>query len=141
MSCHMINMEFVIGCIYHCVSRCDAGETCVDWLSSLSASIQFRPIWRLPMTQVGEIPSSYSYLIISDQYFIQQHSLFINTVFNVFDAPSCRLISVSSHETQVSCRIIISWLGTTITKKQAYMGSKTNMFSNGCSHFKLFLNP
>ena len=57
----VINMEFVIGCFYHCVSCSDTGETCLDWLSLLSASTRFRPIWRLPMTQVGEIPSSYSW--------------------------------------------------------------------------------
>ena len=65
MTCHVINMEFVVWRFYHCVSRSDAGEKCVDWLSLLSASTRFHPIWRLPMTQVGEIPSSYSYLIIS----------------------------------------------------------------------------
>ena len=48
------------------VTLWDAGETYVTGLSSLSASTRFHPIWRLPMTQVGEIPSSYSYLIISD---------------------------------------------------------------------------
>ena len=57
--CHVINVEFVIGCFYHCVSCSE--ETCIDWLSSLSASARFRPIWRLPVTQVGEIPSSYSW--------------------------------------------------------------------------------
>ena len=61
--CHVICMEFVKGHFYHCVSHSDAGETCVAGLSSLSASTWFHPIWRLPMTQVGEIPSSYSYLI------------------------------------------------------------------------------
>ena len=64
--CHVISMEFVIGHFYHCMSRSDAEGTCVDWLSSLSASTRFYPIWRLPMMQVGEIPSSYSYLIIWD---------------------------------------------------------------------------
>ena len=59
-------MEFVNGHFYHCASRSDAGETCVAGLSSLSASTRFHPIWRLPMMQVSEIPSSYSYLIISD---------------------------------------------------------------------------
>ena len=59
-------MEFVNGDFYHCASRSDAGETCVTGLSSLSASTRFHPIWRLPMTQVGEMPNSYSYLIISD---------------------------------------------------------------------------
>ena len=38
--------------LYHCMSRCDTGETCVDWLSSLSASTRFCPIWRLPMRLV-----------------------------------------------------------------------------------------
>ena len=52
-------------CEFHCASHSDAGETCVAGLSSLSASTRFHPIWRLPMMQVGEIPSSYSYLIIS----------------------------------------------------------------------------
>ena len=41
-------------------------ETCVDRLPSSSGKMQFRAIWRPPMTQVGEIPSSYIYLIISD---------------------------------------------------------------------------
>ena len=58
-SWHVISMEFVNGHFYHCVSSSDAGEKCVAGLSSLSASTWFHPIWRLPMTQVGEIPSSY----------------------------------------------------------------------------------
>ena len=45
----------------------------------------------------------------------------------MFDALSWRLVSISSHETYVSCWIIISWLGTTITEKEVYVGSKTNM--------------
>ena len=56
---------------YCCVSCCDAGETCIDWLSSSPSSMRFCPIWRPPVTQVGEIPRSYSYLIISNKYFIQ----------------------------------------------------------------------
>ena len=72
-SCHMIRMEFLNGHFYHCASCSDAGETCVAGLSSFSANTQFHPIWRLPMMQVGEIPSRLVFYTVA--LFIYKHSV------------------------------------------------------------------